>query len=122
MNEQICRECNQLLPLDEFYQIKSKHELNVRYEKVCKVCKRNRKRLKYRAKQLSMAEATRHELLPNAENLATTEPSNGEAFYKSYTYPDGSILNLTKDEFDSVVDVFRMLLKQDQKLRGQQTT
>lgn len=37
------------------------------------------------------------------------------AIYKRYQQPNGSVLELTKKEFDSVVEVFRMLAKQDQK-------
>lgn len=39
-----------------------------------------------------------------------------EPIYKRYTYPDGDVLELTKSEFDRVVDLFRMLDEQDKKL------
>ena len=39
--------------------------------------------------------------------------------YRSYQLPDGTILEVTKEEFNNVVEVFRMLWNQDQKLRAQ---
>ena len=40
-----------------------------------------------------------------------------EAIYKEYLYPNGEVLQLTKDEFDNVVEIFRILIRQDNKLR-----
>lgn len=39
------------------------------------------------------------------------------AVYKKCKRPDGTVVDLNKEEFDNVVDLFRMLLKQDRKLR-----
>jgi len=41
------------------------------------------------------------------------------SYYKEYVYPNGEVLKLTKEEFDNVVDVFRMLLDQDTRLQKQ---
>ena len=51
------------------------------------------------------------ELPRNAPNIEETAP----AIYREYTLPDGEILQLTKEEFDNVVEVFRMLWRQDQR-------
>lgn len=42
-----------------------------------------------------------------------------EPVYKRYKYPNGEILELTKLEFDRVVDLFRMLDEQDRKIERQ---
>ncbi|MEW6055038.1 MAG: hypothetical protein AB1540_00355 [Bdellovibrionota bacterium] len=36
--------------------------------------------------------------------------------YKKYIYPDGHILSLTKEEFDAVVEVFKILDSAQNKL------
>jgi len=45
-----------------------------------------------------------------------TEKKN--KIYKRYTYPDGRILELTKEEFDRVVDVMRELINAKRKREG----
>lgn len=55
--------------------------------------------------------------------LAPPTPSKAKApkYFKEYHQPDGTTLQLTKEAFDSVVDLFRTLRKQDlivQKQRG----
>jgi hypothetical protein len=45
---------------------------------------------------------------------------NQEPIYKRYVYPNGETLELTKSEFDRVVDLFRILNEQDRKLERQQ--
>ena len=40
-----------------------------------------------------------------------------EEVYQEYVYPGGEVLKLTREEFDRVVDVFRMLVEQDTLLR-----
>lgn len=42
-----------------------------------------------------------------------------ELIYKRYVYPNGEVLELTKSEFDCLVDLFRMLDEQDRKLEQQ---
>ena len=42
-----------------------------------------------------------------------------EPIFKRYVYPNGEVLELTKSEFDRVVDLFRMLDEQDRKLQRQ---
>lgn len=111
-----CGCCSQVLPLNDFYQIKGSEEKNVRWEKICKACKRKRRK----------RTSTQTEL--KAEPLVTAppkEPKNqiryrddGEIIYKEYKYPNGEILQLTKEEFDRVVDIFRMLDAQDRKING----
>jgi len=44
-----------------------------------------------------------------------------EAIYREYAYPSGEILKLTREEFDNVVEVFRMLVAQDILLRERDT-
>src|SRR5258708_33136205 len=46
-----------------------------------------------------------------------TGPSNDEPIFKRYVYPNGELLELTRSEFDRVVDVFRMLHQQDLKTK-----
>jgi uncharacterized protein YndB with AHSA1/START domain len=59
----------------------------------------------------------------NAWSLALTELRNkmtlSEPIFKRYEYPNGEVLELTKSEFDRVVEVFRMLDAQDQRLARQ---
>ncbi len=45
--------------------------------------------------------------------------NNEGDIYKTYKYPNGEDLKLTREEFDNVVDVFRMLLEQDTLLYKQ---
>jgi hypothetical protein len=49
---------------------------------------------------------------PSAESVDA-----GEEVYKEYVYPNGDVLKLTKAEFDQVVEVFKMLWKQDMLLQ-----
>lgn len=52
----------------------------------------------------------------------TGEPDSqsGQAFYKEYDLPNGQRLQLTEDQFNRVVEVFKLLLDQKNKslLRG----
>ena len=41
-----------------------------------------------------------------------------EEIYKQYHTTDGSVMNLTREEFERLVTVFKMLLNQDEKLRA----
>lgn len=38
-------------------------------------------------------------------------------YLKEYKYPDGRVLRLTEEQFYAVIDIFRMLARQDAKLR-----
>jgi hypothetical protein len=38
--------------------------------------------------------------------------------YKKYKYPDGRVLELTKEEFEQVVDVMRVLINSKRKRTG----
>jgi len=38
--------------------------------------------------------------------------------YKRYQYPDGRVVEFTKEEFDQVVDVFRILINSKRKREG----
>ncbi len=59
----------------------------------------------------------------NAEG--STEPFGNdsaisvEPIFKRYTFPNGEVLELTKSEFDQVVDLFRRLDTQDRRLAGE---
>ncbi len=55
------------------------------------------------------------EFLNPSPNGAVSAPDG--AIYKEYRYPNGEVLQLTKDEFDNVVEIFRILIRQDNKLR-----
>ncbi len=53
------------------------------------------------------------------ETASTTPcPQSGDQgeTYKRYSMPDGSVLELTREEFDAVVDAFRQLAAADVKL------
>jgi hypothetical protein len=56
-----------------------------------------------------------------APNKEVEEPAKTdgscEGPFKEYIYPGGKVLKLTKEEFETVVDVFRMLLMQDMRSR-----
>lgn len=53
----------------------------------------------------------------SAQSIASKESDgNAESVYKEYVYPDGTRLQLTRAEFESVADVFRMLLDHETKL------
>lgn len=43
-------------------------------------------------------------------------PLRSEPIFKRYTYPNGEALELTKSEFDRVVELFRVYDEQDRKL------
>lgn len=47
------------------------------------------------------------------------DPLRLEPIYKRYVYSNGDVLELTKSEFDRVVELFRMLDEQDRKLERQ---
>lgn len=51
---------------------------------------------------------------PQTESTPILEPPEicDGAIYKSYQLSNGKVLNLTKEEFDNVVDVFRMLAEE----------
>jgi len=109
--------CSQTLPLRDFYQIKGSDEKNIRWEKVCKACKRKRRS----ARPIQPASKTESEVVPAPPIEANNQVrfrNDGEVIYKEYKYPNGEILQLTKEEFDRVVDIFRMLDAQDRKLNG----
>ncbi len=38
--------------------------------------------------------------------------------YRTYKYPDGRILELTREEFEEVAETFRILINQKRKLEG----
>lgn len=110
-----CGSCQKNLPLSEFYQIRSSDESNVRWEKDCKGCKRARR--KHKSQEIHP---------PPTMQSAASVPSvrirdDGEVIYKEYVYPNGEILQLTREEFDRVVEVFRMLDEQDRRINGPPT-
>lgn len=107
-----CGSCQKFLPLSEFYQIKSSDELNVRWEKDCKGCKRSKRKIK---SQEVLSPPTNQAEIPTP---AVRIRDDGAIIYREYLYPNGEILQLTKEEFDRVVDVFRMLDEQDRKING----
>ena len=41
-----------------------------------------------------------------------------DKIYKRYPYPNGEFLDLTREEFDNVVSIFRMLHAADQSLQN----
>ena len=51
-----------------------------------------------------------------ATALANQPSWAGEGFFKEYVLPTGEVLRLTKDEFDRVLEVVRLLNRQSQKL------
>lgn len=109
-----CGGCGNQLPLSEFYRIRSSDESTERLEKICKRCKKGRR--KTRGQQSQSVE-----LPSNPPKNSKTEPrirDDGEIIYREYVYPNGETLQLTKEEFDRVVDLFRMLDKQDRKING----
>jgi TubC N-terminal docking domain len=55
---------------------------------------------------------------PQATEMPTSTPRIEEAppaVYREYVLPDGEILQVTKEEFDNVVEIYRMLWQQDQR-------
>ena len=112
-----CGCCSQTLPLNNFYQIKGSDEKNVRWEKVCKACKRKR-RLAKPDQAKSNPETVVVSVLPAEAKNQVRYRDDGEIIYKEYKYPNGEILQLTKEEFERVVDIFRMLDAQDRKING----
>jgi hypothetical protein len=59
-------------------------------------------------------ELTKATPLPSSEQEPSPNPSR-EPFFKEYKLPNGEILQLTKEEFYRVVDVFRMLWEEDKR-------
>lgn len=51
----------------------------------------------------------------SSPDVSSALSSPSEPPYRSYTLPDGSVLALTREEFEGVVAVFRMLWRQDQR-------
>lgn len=55
----------------------------------------------------------------NGPTLQSDEPlASTGAHYKSYTLPNGKLLNLSKEEFDHVVEVFKLLIRQRDEIAG----
>jgi hypothetical protein len=107
-----CGSCQTTKPLAAFYQIKSSDEFNIRWEKLCKDCKRTRRKNKPQ-------QAPSPPTVPfDGHSSSNRIRDDGEIIYKEYVYPNGETLQLTKEEFDRVVDLFRMLDKQDRKING----
>lgn len=46
------------------------------------------------------------------------ESQSNTSYYKEYTYDDGKVLRLTREDFDRVVEVFQMLLIEANKKRN----
>lgn len=112
-----CADCEQQLPLSEFYKIKSSDESTARWEKVCKTCKKERRKKKVRKSDDQLLQ--RDPVESSKQELRYRE--DGELIFKEYRYPNGEILQITKEEFDRVVDLFRMLDEQDRKINGPPT-
>jgi len=54
---------------------------------------------------------------PDDYNCGSSAPSTAECtVFKEYKLPNGETLKLTKEEFDRVVDIFRLLYKQSQRV------
>ncbi len=107
-----CADCKQQLPLSEFYKIKSSDESAARWEKVCKTCKKERRRKK--VQKTDDPVLCRHPVEPTKQEPRYRE--DGELIFKEYRYPNGELLQITKEEFDRVVDLFRLLDEQDRKI------
>lgn len=48
--------------------------------------------------------------------VAAQAPPAASSMFKEYTLDNGEVVQLTRDEFDRVVDLFRQLHRQSQKL------
>lgn len=117
-NFKVCSGCNQSLSLeDNFYAIKDNISKSVRYERYCKDCKRQRRK-KIFSKTPKTPELPEAHVAVSIANDITTQDSTAKIF-KTYTYPNGKTLTLTKEEFEGFVDIFEILLVEDQKRNSQ---
>ena len=114
MSSKQCNDCREILPLSDFYQIIGKDEVSPRWERSCKACKKRRKRVKCQAqKEMTLADTARGQLLV-ADMVAADLPT-GDGIFKRYVYPDGSVLELTKEEFHRVCEYFMTLWRWDRE-------
>jgi hypothetical protein len=126
-----CSSCLRDLPLSQFYQFRVRETGKVRWEKFCRECKRRQRRSDYQSKpkvddQAPTTSTFNSESQPSriqgkpAENATATPKvrEDGQAVFKEYVLSDGEILQVTKEEFERVVDVYRLLAAQDSKMNG----
>lgn len=66
-----------------------------------------------RSKEPARESAPNTELRSDA--LASSRESQGQPF-KSYKFPEGTVVDLTREEFGDIVEVFRLLHEQQLKL------
>ena len=124
-----CYTCAKNLPLFDFYEIRSS-DGGVRLEKNCKQCKRNRRGgTEKRVKSSGNLDSSKIPAFDIKAEPLSPRPSgvheplyqcDGKTVYKEYKYPNGEILQVTKSEFDRVVNLFRMLQEEDQRIKGRQ--
>lgn len=50
--------------------------------------------------------------------LLSKDPSNKDNIFRTYKYPDGRVLELTKEELEEIAEAFRMLINQKRKMDG----
>lgn len=112
-----CADCLKTVPLSDFYQIRGSGEERVRWEKICKGCKRQRRKSVNGEPQKQNGPPVEEAEAPaKKKGEVRIREEDGQVIYKEYLYPNGETLQLTEEEFYRVVEVFRMLWEQDQKL------
>jgi len=119
------------LPRNEcFYEIRSNLRKSVRWEKVCKDCKRTRRATRQTQNTCGTAASSEKFEIDGGScrsdqaririGVSSKMPSgregrraDGQVVYKAYRNANGDILELTKEEFDRVVDLFKILRDSD---------
>ena len=108
----LCEACNNAKPLSEFYQKQAKGRA-IRWDLLCKNCfKQKRKIKRQEKKQLDKSELT---ATPKESNRKSQPPKSG--YYKTYETPSGRV-NVTKEDFDRLVNYFSTLSQWDQEFNN----
>jgi len=70
--EKICPQCKKLLPLQAYYQIRASNESKLRWEKVCKKCKTNFRKIKKNKSRRTPGSYISDELPKSAKHTKST--------------------------------------------------
>lgn len=104
-SRRVCVTCSEEKPLSEFYKQSGKEESEIRWDKKCKVCKRNAinsARSKGQAVECLKQDSERRRGISNRTNASAC--SEGKTFRKN-----GRVHEFQKSEWESMVRVFQTL-------------
>jgi hypothetical protein len=130
----VCSECSRELAVSSFYSIRDSKSGETRLEKFCKDCKRGRRKSSHRnssqkREQQRAIEGIEGSCKPQGERPVGLPPTQKSiepiasgvdqehGFIREYRASDGDVLRLNREEYDQIVDVFRMLFVQDMRMQ-----